>query len=181
MRKSITKITTDINKQFSEIHHIVNLISKKNSQSIIKINDWLYSTEKLLQNLNLPESSKFSVKRGELSSFIPSSTGNKKKEHLQLASQLLTQAQHDLWDTYSIYATKLENASTLINQLLSVIYQTKGFSYNKNEDFTLFLNRIWDFCAGHEQLKGICTQILLSINKSDVIIIMADKIALENL
>jgi len=181
MRKSITKITTDIKKQLSEIHILVNQIEKKSTQSIRNIGDWLLATEKLLQDLNLPESSKFSVKRGELTSFIPSDNGNKKKEHIHLAATVLTQAQQDLWETYSIYSEKLENASTLINQLLGVIYQTKEFKYNTNEDFTVFLNRVWTFCSTHEQLRGISAQIVSLINRSDVIIILAEKIDLENL
>lgn len=181
MRKSITKITTDIKKQLSGIHALVNQIEKKSTQSTKNIGDWLLATEKLLQDLNLPESSKFAVKRGELTSFIPSDSGNKKKEQLHLAATILTQAQHDLWETFSVYSNKLENASTLINQLLGVIYQTKEFKYDTNEDFTLFLNRIWNFCSNHEQLKGLSAQILSLINRSDVIIIMAEKIELENL
>ena len=181
MRKSITKITTDIKKQLSEIHALVNQIEKKNTQSIRNIGNWLLATEKLLQDLNLPESSKFAVKRGELTSFIPSENGNKKKEHIHLAASILTLAQNDLWESYAVYSNKLENASTLINQLLSVIYQTKEFKYDTNEDFTIFLNRIWHFCSSHEQLKGLSAQILSLINRSDVIIIMAEKIELENL
>ncbi|WBX77088.1 hypothetical protein PG911_02175 [Tenacibaculum ovolyticum] len=81
MRKSITKITSDIKNQFSSIHPLVNQIEKKNTQSIRNIGDWLLATEKLLQDLNLPESSKFAVKRGELTSFIPSDNGNKKRTY----------------------------------------------------------------------------------------------------
>ncbi|WP_422090176.1 hypothetical protein [Tenacibaculum ovolyticum] len=181
MRKSITKITSDIKNQFSGIHALVNQIEKKNTQSIRNIGDWLLATEKLLQDLNLPESSKFAVKRGELTSFIPSDNGNKKKEHIHLAATILTQAQQDLWETYIIYSEKLENASTLINQLLGVIYQTKEFKYNATEDFTVYINRVWNFCTNHEQLRGVSAQILSLINKSDVIIIMAEKIDLESL
>ncbi|WP_431165742.1 hypothetical protein [Tenacibaculum halocynthiae] len=181
MRKSITKITSNIKKQLSEIHNLVNQLEKKSSQSIRSINDWLLNTEKMLQELNLPESSKFSVKRGELTAFIPSTNGNKKKEYAHLAATILTQAQQDLWETFSAYSTKLENASTLINQLLGVIYQTKEFKYDTNENFTIFLNEVWNFCSNHEQLKGITAQILSLINRSDVIIIMAEKIDLENL
>lgn len=181
MRKSITKITSDLHKQLVEIHLLVNQLEKKSSQSIRDISNWLLATEEIFKDLNLPESSKFSVKRGELNAFIPSNNGSKKKEHTHLAATLLTQAQQDLWNSFSDYNTKLEKATQLINQLLGLIYQTNEFKYDSNEDFTVFLNQIWNFCSHHEQLKGITAQILLQVNKSDVIIIMANQIDLENL
>ncbi|WGH74336.1 hypothetical protein P8625_09430 [Tenacibaculum tangerinum] len=180
MRKSITKITSQLKTQLNEIHELVNQIEKKNTQSTKNIRNWLLTTEEVLKSLNLPESSKFAVKRATLSSFIPSSR-NKKKEVLQLAASTLTEAQHDLWEIYTPYATALENSTKLIEQLLVVIYQTKQFKYDANQDFTKFLEQIWSFCCNHEQLKGISIQILSMVNQSDVFIIMGEKIAIESL
>ncbi|MDE1207773.1 hypothetical protein [Tenacibaculum larymnensis] len=180
MRKSITKITNQLKTQLNEIHELVNQIEKKNTQSTKNIRDWLLATEEVLKALNLPESSKFAVKRAMLSSFIPDSR-NKKKETLQLGASTLTEAQQDLWEVYTPYATILDNSTTLIEQLLAVIYQTKQFKYDTNEDFTQFLEQVWSFCCNHEQLKGISSQILSMINQSDVLIIMAEKIAIESL
>lgn len=180
MRKSITKITNQLKTQLNEIHELANQIEKKNTQSTKNIRDWLLATEDVLKGLNLPESSMFAVKRAVLSSFIPDSR-NKKKEVLQLGASTLTEAQHDLWEVYTPYATILNNSTTLIEQLLAVIYQTKQFKYDTSEDFTQFLEQVWKFCCNHEQLKGISSQILSMINQSDVLIIMAEKIALESL
>ncbi|CAM1365183.1 hypothetical protein [Tenacibaculum xiamenense] len=181
MRKSITKITSDISLQLNEISPIADQIQKKSTQSIRNFSNWLTTTEDVLKNLNLPESSKFSVKRSELSAFIPSAGGSKKKEHLFLTATLLTQAQQDLWEVFTAFNEKLENAKKLINQLLGLLYQTNEFKYDANEDFTVFIHDLWNFCHQHEQLKGITGQILSLVNKSDVIIIMANEIDLENL
>ncbi|CAM1360062.1 conserved hypothetical protein [Tenacibaculum sediminilitoris] len=180
MRKSITKTTSQLKTQLNGIHELVNQIEKKHTQSIQNIRNWLLATEEVLKALNLPESSKFAVKRATLSSFIPNSR-NRKKEFLQLGASTLTDAQHDLWEVYTPYATILDNSTTLIEQLLTVIYQTKQFKYDTNEDFTKFLEQLWSFCCNHEQLKGVSSQILSMINQSDVLIIMAEKIAIESL
>lgn len=181
MRKSITKIVTTLEGQLGKIHTIVNQIDKKSIQSIRDLSAWLLRTEKVYQELNLAEVSKFSVKRALLSSFIPTGDRNKKKEHLQLAANLLAEAQQDLWETYSMYAKKIETAGNGIQQLLGLIYQTKEFKYDPADDFTLFINQIWNFCCNHEQLKPLTIQISSELNRADILRLLADKIALEKL
>ncbi len=181
MQKSIIDITGKIEKQFSQIHEIVNLLAKKSSLSLPKTIDWLVETEELLQKLRIPESSKFSVKRGELSTFYPKDSRNKKREQLHFCSGVLTQSQEDLWLVYERHLEKVENAKTLIKQLLGVIYQTKQFKFNPTENFTFFLEKIWQFCTQHEQLKGVALQVLSLINKGDVLVVMAEEIEIENL
>ncbi len=181
MKKSIIDITGRIEKQFSQIGAIVDLLEKKNTLSLSKTLGWLVETEELLQKLRITESSKFSVKRGELSTFYPKDTRNKKREQLQFCSSVLTQAQDDLWKVYEVYIEKVENARTLVKQLLGVIYQTKQFKFDPSENFTLFLGEMWKFCTQHEQLKGVSLQILSLINKGDVLIVMAEEIEIGSL
>ena len=79
------------------------------------------------------------------------------------------------------FSKKLENATILIDQLLTIVYQSKAFQFDTRQNFTSFLGSIWDFCNSHEQLKAITVQILSQISKSDVLIIMAEHIDLEKL
>ena len=181
MRKSTTKIVGDIEAQLAKISTIVNLLEKKSSTSSKKLKDWLTETEDMLQQLSIPEASMFTVKRGELTTFLPKDSRNKRKELYFFSANILTNAQSDLWDVYKKHTEKLENATQLIHQLLQIIYQTKQFKYDTNEDFTLFIHQIWDFCAAHDQLKALTVQILSLINKTDVLLVLAKEIEIENL
>ncbi|CAM1342520.1 hypothetical protein [Tenacibaculum amylolyticum] len=181
MRKSTTKIVGDIETQLAKISNIVDLLEKKRTASSQILKNWLSETEDTLQQLSIPEASMFAVKRGELTTFLPKDSRNKRKEFFHFSATLLTGAQGDLWDVYKKHTEKLESATQLIHQLLHIIYQTKQFKYDPNEDFTLFIYQIWDFCCAHDQLKAITVQILSLINKTDVLIVLAKEIEIENL
>ncbi|TCP25025.1 hypothetical protein EV195_10456 [Tenacibaculum skagerrakense] len=181
MRKSTTKIVGDIEIQLSKISNIVNLLEKKSSASTKTLKNWLSETEELLQKLSIPESSMFAVKRGELSTFIPQDTRNKRKELYYFSANLLTGAQENIWSVYQKHKEKLDNATQLIHQLLQIIYQSNQFKYDANEDFTLFIHQVWEFCCAHEQLKPLTLQILTLINKTDVLLVLAKEIEIENL
>jgi hypothetical protein len=181
MRKSTTKIVSNIELQLGKISNIVNLLEKKSSTSTAILKNWLTETEEMLQQLSIPESSQFAVKRGELTTFLPEDSRNKRKELSRFSASLLTGAQENLWDVYQKHKEKLDNATQLIHQLLHIIYQTKQFKYDPKEDFTLFIHQIWGFCTSHEQLKALTVQILSLINKTDVLLVLAKEIEIENL
>lgn len=181
MRKSILNTLKNIEDQLSKIHPIVNLLEKKSTESSKELRDWLAATEEMLQEHRLPESSQFSVKRGELSTYYPKDRQNRKKEQLHFCSSLLSKAQDDLWSVYKKLSDAIESAKTSIKQLLGVIYQVKQFKYDTSTDFTEFIKEIWKFCTQHEQLRGLTSQILTTVNRADVLIILAEEIEIENL
>ena len=181
MKKSITTIVSELDKQLSKIQKLVNIIEKKDLQGIDNLRDWLYETEEVFKKLNLPQVSKFSVKRGELVNFLPTEKKNKRKEFFNFSANILTLSQEDLWQVYQKHIEKLDHAKELINQLLNLIYQSKAFGFDATRNFTSFIEDIWSFCSTHEQLKSITIQVLSFINKSDVLLIIAEEIELEEL
>ena len=82
MRKSVTKITQQLEQQLAAIPGLVNQLERKSSLSMRSIGTWLLETESVLKELNMPEVSKFSVKRGELATFIPTGSSKKKRRAL---------------------------------------------------------------------------------------------------
>lgn len=181
MRKSIKTVVTELNSQLSKIQEIVNLLEKKNLQGVTNLRDWLFGTEELFKKLNLPQGSKFSVKRGELTNFLPQEKRNKKKELFHFAAAILATSQEEIWAICSTRMETLDNCKKLIRQLLNLIYQSKAFTFDSSQDFTLFIENVWSFCNSHEQLRGITVQLLSLINKSDVLLIMAEEIDLQEL
>ena len=181
MKKSITTIVKELNNQLSKIQGLVNRLERKNLQGVHHFRDWLVETEEVLKKLNLPQVSKFSVKRGVLTTFLPKENRTKKKELLNFSATLLSNSQEDLWEITTPFSQKLENATVLINQILTIVYQSKAFQFDSNQDFTYFIESIWNFCNSHDQLKAVVVQILSQINKSDVLLILAENIDLEKL
>ncbi|CAM1341527.1 hypothetical protein [Tenacibaculum amylolyticum] len=181
MRRSIINLLKQIEDQLSKVSLIADLLEKKSTSSSKVLKDWLLETENILQQNNRPESSLLSAKRGELVAFYPKSKQNKKKEQLRFTAGVLSGSQNDLWDVYQKLAEVTENAKTLIKQLLGIIYQSKQFKYDAKVDFTMFLQSMWKFCTEHEQLRGVTSQVLSMINTTDVLIILAEEIEVENL
>lgn len=181
MRKSILNTLKSLEIQLSKIHPIVDLLERKSSASSKELRDWLAETEELFQQNNLAEASMFSVKRAELSTYYPKNNQYKRKEQLHFCSRLLTDAQADLWSVYARLTDTIEKAKVSIKQLLGVIYQTQQFKYDPKTDFTQFIKEVWQFCTMHEQLRGITAQIQSLINKTDVLLLIAEEIEIENL
>lgn len=181
MKKSILNTLKSIEGQLSKIQHIVNLLEKKSTLSSKELRNWLAETEEMLQQNRLPESSVFSAKRGVLSTYYPKNNQQRKKELLHFCSGILSQAQEDLWTVYKRLSDVVESAKTSIKQLLGVIYQVKQFKYDASVNFTLFIQEIWKFCTQHEQLRGLTSQVLSVIGLTDVLIILAEEIEIENL
>lgn len=181
MRKSILNTLKSLETQLSKIHPIVDLLEKKSNASSKELRDWLAETEELFKQNNLAESSMFAVKRGELSTYHPENSQHKRKQLLQFCSGLLTDAQGDLWKVYARLTDTIEKAKVSVKQLLGVIYQTKQFKYDPGTDFTQFIHEVWQFCTIHEQLRGITAQIQSLVTKTDVLLLLAEEIEIENL
>ena len=181
MRKSITTIVSNFEEQLFKIQNLANLIEKKDINTVLSFRNWLFETEEMLKKFNLPFGSKFSVKRSELSTFLPKEKRTKKKEFYNFAGLLLSSSQEDLWEIFSSYYQKLESTKNQIEQLLNIVYQSNVFQFKGTENYTSFIENIWSFCTGQEQLKGVTIQILSQVNKSDVLIIIGELIDLEKL
>ncbi len=181
MRKSILNTLKSIETQLSKIHPIVDLFERKSSRSSNELRVWLAETEELLQQHHLAEASTFSVKRGELLTYYPKNKQYKRKEQLHFCSSLLTEAQKELWAVYARLSDTIEKAKVSIKQLLGVIYQTKQFKYDSKTDFTQFIQEVWQFCTMHEQLRGLSAQIQSLLTKTDVLLLLAEEIEIENL
>ncbi|SNR14306.1 hypothetical protein [Tenacibaculum jejuense] len=179
MRPSKINIVKALNKQLLDVHRLTNLIESKNSTSASEFRNWLFDTEEILKKNNLPQVSQISAIRAELITYIPSVKG-KRKELYRFTARLLKQAQEDIWDSNTIFTQKTEQARELIQQLLNLVAQTKAFNFDRKTDFTHFLEGIWHFCNTHEQLRSITLQILGLLHKSDVLLVMAEEIDLND-
>lgn len=179
MKPSKVNIVKELNIQLMQIHELANLLEIKNSTSMASFRNWLFATEEILKKNNLPQVSQLSTIRTELANYIPKTRG-KRKEIFNFTSRLLAQAQDDVWQTYLPFYEKTQKAREHIQQLLTIVAQSKAFNFDRNSDFTLFLENIWHFCNAHEQLKSITLQILSFLSKSDILLVMAEEIDLND-
>jgi hypothetical protein len=69
---------------------------------------------------------------------------------------------------------QLEEARAAIRQLLGVAYQAEMI--NPNADFNTIVQTLWATFSSHEQLKGAVASILVLVNKSDALRILAEEI-----
>lgn len=179
MRPSKINIVKALNEKLLEVHQLTNLIEAKNSTSISEFRNWLFDTEEILKKNNLPQVSQLAAIRAELVTYVPKVKG-KRKELYSLVARLLKQAQHDIWETNTLFTQKTQQARELIQQLLNLVAQTKAFTFDRKTDFTHFLEGVWYFCNTHEQLRSITLQILALLHKSDILLVMAEEIDLND-
>jgi len=179
MRQSKINIVKELNKQLMKIHHLANLVEQKHSEGSTSFRSWLFETEEIMTKHNLPQVSQLATLRAELANYIPKAK-HKRKDFFNYVARLLSQAQDDVWQTCELFNQKTQQATDLVKQLITLVAQAKVLKFEPHTDFTAFLENIWLFCNRHEQLKSITIQILSLINKSDVLLIMAEEIDLND-
>ena len=159
-----------------ELHQVANFMERRSAQALPAFREWLFASETLLKEFNLPQMSKLSSLRAQLAHFVPENRVSKKKERFHFASNLLAEAQECLWTLYTGYQQKVSRAKEIINQLLGVVYQSGEFEYKDSQDFTAYVSSIWEFCCSNEQLSAFAIQVSSQFSRSDILRLIADEI-----
>lgn len=174
MQKSFLSIYLDIKKHSFEIHEIVNLLSKKDFSLFIKFEVWLSDIEKVMKKYNMENIVAFSGLRAK-SIGIKNNKDLKRSKKLSNISDIIYESKDIFLSVTEPLKDKKEEADNLIKQCLEIMSQYKIMPTLGN-DFTIYINTIWETIIKHDQLKSAGVKLLSIFSRSDILRLIADNI-----
>jgi hypothetical protein len=103
----------------------------------------------------------------------------KRKLQWKAAAESLFALQAVLQEVCVPLEKQLDEARELIRQLLLIVAQTGAFIYDPKRDFDDFLQEIWKFISGNEQLRAGAVKLKTVLSADDIRLLMAEEINLE--
>ena len=179
MKKSILDLYEKLLQQSLKVPLLVDLAEHRSGSFIDELQEWLRTTEKILEENRMPQCSELAGLRSKIVSakYATNVPANKRRKHMTaVATEVLYAAQSTLLGVIEPMAHRIEEARESISQLLGVAYQTGMI--NAAMDFNDIVQGLWQTFSSHEQLKGLTSKILVSLNRSDALRILADEIEL---
>jgi len=181
MKNSILDIYESLLKKSLSVSHLVTLASKKDANFLPEFEIWLVELEQLLEKNRMAKCSEIAGLRSKIVSARYSQNKqvvNKRKRIVATAVEVVYEAQRTLLDVLEPMQQKIDEAKDGIRQLLGVAYQANMI--DKTLNFNEMIQQLWFTFSTHEQLKGLTSKILVSVNKTDALRLLAEEIDLEN-
>jgi hypothetical protein len=163
-------------KQSFLIPELVTQAADKDINFLENLNLWLVNTEAVMIKHNISKCSEIAGLRSKIIavSYAKVTAVSKKKRQLSVATSIIYDAQSSVLRILEPLENQLEETRAAIRQLLGVAYQTQMI--NPNDDFNAIVQTLWVTFSTHEQLKGAVASILVLVNKSDALRILAEEI-----
>ncbi len=163
-------------KQSLLVPELVTLSAHKNSEFLDALNQWLLDTEEVMKKFNISKCAEIAGLRSKIitASYNTDSKNSKRKRVFIVATSIIYDAQSTVLNVLEPIENRLDEAKASIRQLLGVAYQANMI--DANMDFNLVIQKLWAEFSNHQQLKGAIATILVLINQSDALRILAEEI-----
>lgn len=182
MKKSTVTLVTALKAKLLEFPGIINSLEKKEIDFMNQLFLWISQTEEILATYNVSEVSELAGLRSKI--IAPKYSDNRsvsiKKLQLKIAAESLFDIQHIVLKALNPLELKVEECRELIRQLLIIVSQTKVVKYNKDLPFESLINDVWQFIVSNEQLKAGAVKLKTSLITTDIQLIIADEINLQD-
>jgi hypothetical protein len=168
-------------KQSLLIPELVTKAANKDINFIENLNQWLLNTEEIMRKYNISKCSEIAGLRSKIiaSSYVTQAKVSKRKRLFSVATTIIYDAQSTVLSTIEPMENRIEEARDSIRQLLGVAYQADML--NPNMDFNEMVQTLWSTFSTHEQLKGAVASILVLVNRSDALRMLAEEIDISGL
>lgn len=163
-------------KQSLLVPELVTQAAHKDTSFLENLNRWLLDTEEVMRRHNIAKCSEIAGLRSKIIavSYAREAKISKRKRLLSVATSIIYDAQGTVLSILEPIENRLEEARDAIRQLLGVAYQAD--MVNPNIDFNAMVQTLWTTLSTHEQLKGAVASILVLVNRSDALRILAEEI-----
>jgi hypothetical protein len=182
MKRSIVKLVTDLNHQLLAFPELVNKLKRKDHSFLDNLFAWIAQSEEILVSNSISQVSELSGLKSRILAGKYARDNNRlsKKEQLKVASECLYDIQHLVLHVLEPFEIKINESRELIRQMLLIISQVDKIKYKKNTPFEDFIHTLWRTMNSNEQLKGGCVKLKTVLSESDIFILIADEIHLED-
>ena len=176
MKHSYIDTYEDLLKQSLLIPELVTKSANKDMNFLPSLNQWLLDTEKIMKKYDISKCAEIAGLRSKIvaASYSIEPKVSKRKRQFSVATSIIYEAQSTVLSILEPMESRIEEARDAIRQLLGVAYQAN--MANQNMDFNQMIQTLWASFSTHEQLKGAIARILVLINRSDALRILAEEI-----
>ena len=176
MKHSHIDTYNDLLKQSLLIPELVTKAAHKDISFLEHLNRWLLETEEVMSKHNISKCSEIAGLRSKIIavSYAREAKVSKRKRLFSVATAIIYDAQSTVLSVIEPVESRIEEARDSIRQLLGVAYQAD--MVNPNMDFNEMVQTLWTTFSAHEQLKGAVANILVLVNRSDALRILAEEI-----
>lgn len=179
MVKSYINTYTGLKKSIELVPSLVNLLKDKNKKFINDFESWLISTEEFLKKNNFSECSEMSGLRSRLYlvNFEDIRTSNKKKKQMEIGAEMIYSAQNLVYNLIQPIEEKINEAKELTQELVSIANNNNIININPKEDYTNYIQSLWNHFKSHEQLSKYALRIVSLIGNTDGLRFFAEEVS----
>ncbi len=176
MKHSYIDTYKNLLKQCLLVPELVTKAAHKDLIFIESLNQWLLNTEEIMKKHNISKCSEIAGLRSKIiaASCAREANRSKRKRLFSVATSIIYDAQSAVLSVIEPMESRIEEARGSIRQLLGVAYQAD--MVNPNMDFNQIVQTLWATFSTHEQLKGAVASVLVLVNRSDALRILAEEI-----
>ncbi len=182
MRKSTLNLVISLKANLLAFPRLVNSLEKKQISFLDELILWITKSEEVLIAYNISEVAELAGLRSKLTSpkYIDQRGTSIKKLQLRIAAESLYDIQHVVLKVLNPIELKVEECRELIRQLLLIVSQTQVVKYNQDLPFSELINAVWQFIVSSEQLKPGVIKLKTTLTMSDIQMLIAEEINLED-
>lgn len=182
MKKSTLHLVSVLKNNLLEFPKITRSLESKDPFFIEKLSAWILKNEEILSTYTISEVAELSGLYSKL--LTPRFSDNKsisfKKAQLKIASEILYDLQSLVLTVVKPFELKVDECRELVKQLLIIISQAKVIHYDPNVPFEDFVTAIWKFTLSNDQLKAGAIKLKTILIMSDIQMLIAEEINLED-
>lgn len=182
LKKSKLLFHRQLHGDLLEIPALVNRLERKDAAFIPELLAWIQRAEDHLLAYQSRQAAEMAGIRSRILS-ARHEDGNgiaRRKLQWKAAADSLFALQEVLQQVCAPLEKQLYEARELIRQLLLIVAQTGVFIYRHGQEFDAFLQEIWKFINGNEQLRAGAVKLKTVFGAEDIRLLMAEEINLED-
>ena len=175
MKHSEINLYESLLQQSLLIPDLVTKSAKKDLSFLPSLDRWLLDTENIMKENNISKCAEIAGLRSRIiAADLQESKLSKRKERFRVATSIIDEAQSTLLSTLEPIEHRIAEARVALRQLLGVAYQA-GMIDNSLE-FNEMIQKLWSSFSSHEQLRGAVASVLVLVNHSDALRLLAEEI-----
>ena len=182
LKKSKLLFHRQLHADLLEFPALVNRLERKDAAFIPELFEWMRRAEEHLLAYQSRQAAEIAGMRSRILAGRHDEGHGIAKRKLQwkAAADSLFALQEVLQEVCVPLEKQLDEARELIRQLLLIVAQTGAFTYDSKRDFDAFLQEIWKFICGNEQLRAGAVKLKTVLSAEDIRLLMAEEINLED-
>jgi len=178
MRPSLVQLEAELSRLLLRFGLLVSAFEQKQPQALQQLQQWLQQAESLLGGQQHVAAAELAALRSKLLQPVYQNEhrGAVRREQLRQAVDLLQPAQQTLAKALAPVNDTLTRSRELLRQLLGIVQQSQAVSYQSNQSFDSFVQQIWLFISGHDQLRPGAVQLRSWLSQQDIWLLIAAEV-----